>query len=85
MLSLTCHLCTTYTCNNRLNIHLFILLGTNGFVKVVDFGFAKPVPYMNKGKELQYRTFTLCGTPDYMGRSHITARWRNVKIFSFYF
>jgi serine/threonine protein kinase len=43
-----------------------MLTGTNGFVKVVDFGFAKPVPYMNKGKELQYRTFTLCGTPDYM-------------------
>jgi serine/threonine protein kinase len=30
-------------------------------VKLVDFGFCKPVPYMNAKKEIQYRTFTLCG------------------------
>lgn len=42
-------------------------LGQDGFIKVVDFGFAKPVPFLNKSHELQYRTFTLCGTPDYMG------------------
>jgi serine/threonine protein kinase len=42
-------------------------LDSEGFIRVVDFGFAKPVPFLNKGMELQYRTFTLCGTPDYMG------------------
>lgn len=44
-------------------------LGTDGFVKLVDFGFAKPVPYLSKEHELMFRTFTLCGTPDYMGAS----------------
>ena len=34
-----------------------ILLDSNGFVKLVDFGFAK---------KIVERTFTLCGTPDYL-------------------
>eukprot|EP00605_Chrysophyceae_sp_TOSAG23-4_P001763 GSChrysophyteH1.ASY1.ANO1.1951.1 assembled CDS len=43
-----------------------ILFDERGYIKVVDFGFAKSVPYFNKGGEVQYRTFTLCGTPEYM-------------------
>jgi len=43
-----------------------LLIDTKGYIKIVDFGFAKSVPYFNKGNEIQYRTFTLCGTPDYM-------------------
>lgn len=35
-----------------------LLLDHQGFIKVVDFGFAKRVP--------DNRTFTLCGTPDYI-------------------
>lgn len=34
-----------------------ILLGANGYVKLADFGFAKQVPD---------RTWTLCGTPEYL-------------------
>lgn len=36
-----------------------LLIGGNGFLKVADLGFAKLIP---KDK----RTWTLCGTPDYM-------------------
>ncbi len=43
-----------------------MLFDVKGYIKVVDFGFAKSVPYFNKAGEIQYRTFTLCGTPDYM-------------------
>ncbi len=43
-----------------------LLLDMKGYIKIVDFGFAKSVPFFNKGNEMQYRTFTLCGTPDYM-------------------
>ena len=43
-----------------------IMLDQKGYVKLVDFGFAKSVPYFNKAHEVQYRTFTMCGTPDYM-------------------
>lgn len=37
----------------------------NGYLKLIDFGFAKQVPFIRNG-QIQYRSFTLCGTPDYM-------------------
>mmetsp|Transcript_19248 Transcript_19248/g.32206 ORF Transcript_19248/g.32206 Transcript_19248/m.32206 type:complete len:894 (+) Transcript_19248:43-2724(+) len=43
-----------------------LLINERGYLKLVDFGFAKQVPFINKSKTVQYRTFTLCGTPDYM-------------------
>ena len=43
-----------------------LLITANGYLKLVDFGFAKAVPFINSKKETQYRTFTICGTPDYM-------------------
>ena len=39
-----------------------ILIGENGYLKVADFGFAKHVAG---------RTYTLCGTPDYLSVSEI--------------
>jgi CRP-like cAMP-binding protein len=43
-----------------------MLICNNGYLKIVDFGFAKQVPFVNKQGQMSYRTFTLCGTPDYM-------------------
>lgn len=43
-----------------------LMIHSNGYLKLVDFGFAKQVPFVNKSGQIQYRTFTLCGTPDYM-------------------
>jgi len=34
-----------------------VLLGRDGYVKLTDFGFAK---------QIEYRTYTLCGTPEYI-------------------
>ncbi|DBA01205.1 TPA: hypothetical protein N0F65_002340 [Lagenidium giganteum] len=42
-----------------------LVLDSAGYLKVVDFGFAKHVPYY-KGGALQERSFTLCGTPEYL-------------------
>jgi hypothetical protein len=44
-----------------------LLVSANGYIKLIDFGFAKKVPYEHPTtKQVQFRTFTLCGTPDYM-------------------
>ena len=34
-----------------------VLIGTDGYLKLTDFGFAK---------QIENRTFTLCGTPEYL-------------------
>jgi protein kinase A len=39
-----------------------LLLDSNGHIKITDFGFAKHVPDI---------TWTLCGTPDYLGKNKI--------------
>jgi protein kinase A len=36
-----------------------LLIGTDGYLQIIDFGFAKHVPRTS-------RTYTLCGTPDYL-------------------
>eukprot|EP01036_Dinobryon_divergens_P032797 gene32797-42457_t len=43
-----------------------LLISANGYLKIVDYGFTKQVPFVDKAGQIQYRTFTLCGTPDYM-------------------
>jgi cGMP-dependent protein kinase 1 len=43
-----------------------ILITDRGYLKLVDFGFAKAVPFLNKNNRIQYRSFTLCGTAEYM-------------------
>lgn len=43
-----------------------LLLASNGQLRVVDFGFAKVLP--------EGRTFTFCGTPDYMAPEMICHR-----------
>jgi serine/threonine protein kinase len=45
-----------------------LLIDVKGYVKIADFGFAKRVT----GK-----TFTLCGTPDYMAPEIITRKGHN--------
>jgi CRP-like cAMP-binding protein len=42
-----------------------LVLDSAGYLKVVDFGFAKHVPFHKNGT-LQERSFTLCGTPEYL-------------------
>ena len=45
-----------------------VMIGPNGYAKLIDFGFAKTVPFINpKNGQLQYRTYTMCGTAEYMG------------------
>eukprot|EP01035_Chromulina_nebulosa_P025917 gene25917-33876_t len=40
-------------------------MDSNGYLKMIDFGFAKKFPFM-KNDQKQDKTFTLCGTPEYL-------------------
>ena len=45
-----------------------IMITANGYLKLVDFMFTKPIPFYNSNNNnsIQYRTYTLCGTPEYL-------------------
>jgi cGMP-dependent protein kinase len=47
-----------------------VMLTERGDVRLIDFGFAKRVPYLKKDPQgvlkTYTRTFTVCGTPEYM-------------------
>jgi len=42
-----------------------LLIDELGYIKVIDFGFAKKFPFMKNGQK-QDKTYTLCGTPEYL-------------------
>ncbi|RYG66653.1 cyclic nucleotide-binding domain-containing protein, partial [archaeon] len=42
-----------------------LLIDNRGYVKMIDFGFAKKFPYVNNGQKHD-KTYTLCGTPEYL-------------------
>ena len=44
-----------------------ILVGTDGYIRLTDMGFAKIVPI---------KTYTMCGTPDYIAPEIILNRVR---------
>eukprot|EP00656_Telonema_subtile_P036832 TRINITY_DN4089_c0_g1_i4.p1 TRINITY_DN4089_c0_g1~~TRINITY_DN4089_c0_g1_i4.p1 ORF type:complete len:364 (+),score=58.22 TRINITY_DN4089_c0_g1_i4:278-1369(+) len=50
-----------------------LLLGSNGYLRVVDFGFAK---YIDEGG----KTFTMCGTPEYLAPEIITTHGHSLEV-----
>eukprot|EP00981_Chlorochromonas_danica_P005254 scaffold1052_cov225-Ochromonas_danica.AAC.1 len=42
-----------------------LLIDNRGYVKMIDFGFAKKFPYVSNGQKHD-KTYTLCGTPEYL-------------------
>jgi serine/threonine protein kinase/CRP-like cAMP-binding protein len=42
-----------------------LLMDTKGYLKMIDFGFAKKFPY-TKNNQKHDKTYTLCGTPEYL-------------------
>lgn len=42
-----------------------LLIDAKGYLKMIDFGFAKKFPYFKNGQK-QDKTYTLCGTPEYL-------------------
>lgn len=48
-----------------------VMSDSKGYARIIDFGFAKSVPYMKTdpvtgAQKLMAKTYTLCGTPEYL-------------------
>lgn len=50
-----------------------LLMDNDGYLKVIDFGFAKHIPF-NKNGRPQAKSFTLCGTPEYLSPELVNPR-----------
>ena len=50
-----------------------ILVDSAGYLKVIDFGFAKKFPFTKNGS-MQNKTYTLCGTPEYLAPEIIMSK-----------
>lgn len=50
-----------------------LLLDHRGYLKVIDFGFAKRFPYLKNGQKYD-KTYTLCGTPEYLAPEIVTSK-----------
>ena len=42
-----------------------LLMDATGYIKIIDFGFAKHIPFQKRGKT-HNKSYTLCGTPEYL-------------------
>ena len=51
-----------------------LLLDQVGYIKVIDFGFAKRLPYRQTNGTMQEKTFTVCGTPEYLSPEIIMSK-----------
>ena len=50
-----------------------LLIDVAGYLKVIDFGFAKKFPFLKNGV-VQDKTYTLCGTPEYLAPEIIMSK-----------
>ena len=51
-----------------------LLVNDKGYLKVVDFGFAKKIPFTGSDGKVSNKTFTLCGTPEYLAPEIVLSR-----------
>jgi serine/threonine protein kinase len=56
-----------------------LLVSLDGYLKVIDFGFAKRIPF-KKGRSVQTKSFTLCGTPDYLAPELVLSRGHDKSV-----
>eukprot|EP00602_Paraphysomonas_sp_CaronLab_P001917 CAMPEP_0185020478 /NCGR_PEP_ID=MMETSP1103-20130426/3082_1 /TAXON_ID=36769 /ORGANISM="Paraphysomonas bandaiensis, Strain Caron Lab Isolate" /LENGTH=729 /DNA_ID=CAMNT_0027551401 /DNA_START=116 /DNA_END=2305 /DNA_ORIENTATION=+ len=52
-----------------------VMIDSKGYLRLIDFGLAKRIPYEKVDcmgeKRLLYKTFTLCGTPEYLAPENV--------------
>lgn len=56
-----------------------LLVDNMGYLKVVDFGFAKQVPFLKNGR-MSDRSYTLCGTPEYLSPELVLSKGHDKSV-----
>ena len=56
-----------------------LLMDAAGYIKVIDFGFAKHIPFDKNGKS-QAKSFTLCGTPEYLSPELVLSKGHDKSV-----
>ncbi|CAM9760040.1 unnamed protein product, partial [Choristocarpus tenellus] len=56
-----------------------LLLAQDGYLKIIDFGFAKRIPF-KKGSNIHNKSFTLCGTPDYLAPELVLSKGHDKSV-----
>ncbi|KAJ8608326.1 hypothetical protein CTAYLR_009416 [Chrysophaeum taylorii] len=51
-----------------------LMIDAKGYVKVIDFGFAKVVPWDDAKGRHHAKTYTVCGTPEYLSPELVQSR-----------
>jgi len=56
-----------------------LLIANNGYLKMIDFGFAKKFPY-TKNEQKFDKTYTLCGTPEYLAPEIVMSKGYDASV-----
>jgi serine/threonine protein kinase len=56
-----------------------LLLDHRGYLKMIDFGFAKKFPFVSNGQKHD-KTYTLCGTPEYLAPEIVMSKGYDVGV-----
>lgn len=56
-----------------------LLMDEHGYIKVIDFGFAKKFPYFSNDQRLD-KTYTLCGTPEYLAPEIVMSKGHDLSV-----
>ena len=56
-----------------------LLISSNGYIKMIDFGFAKKFPYVKNDQKFD-KTYTLCGTPEYLAPEIVMSKGYDASV-----
>lgn len=55
------------------------MIDSSGYLKMIDFGFAKTIPYKKNG-EIHSSSYTICGTPEYLAPELIQSKGHDKSV-----
>jgi serine/threonine protein kinase len=61
-----------------------IMIDSNGYLRIIDFGFAKVIPYVETRSsgvvEIHSKSYTLCGTPEYLAPEFVCNQGHDASV-----